>query len=131
MALLAVAVALLAVGIADACEPPRGFTARARLESAGLVVMFRTLPPAIEIGRHFNIEALVCADGPAPVLTRVDADMPEHRHGMNYRPSLKETGAGRYVAEGLLFHMAGRWRLLFDLEQAGRRTQLVTDVLLE
>ena len=93
--------------------------------------MFRTLPPAIELGRHFIVEAIVCADGSPPALTRVDADMPEHRHGMNYRPSLKETGAGRYVAEGLLFHMAGRWRLLFDVEQAGRRTQLATDVLLE
>ena len=93
--------------------------------------MFRTLPPAIELGRHFIVEAIVCADGSPPALTRVDADMPEHRHGMNYRPSLKETGAGRYVAEGLLFHMAGRWRLLFDVEQAGHRTQLVADVLLE
>ena len=123
--------AVLAAGVAEACEPPRDFAPRARIESAGVAVMFRTVPPAIEIGRHFSVEAIVCADASSPVLTRVDADMPEHRHGMNYRATLTEKGAGRYVAEGFLFHMPGRWQLLFDVEQAGRRTRLTSDVLLE
>jgi hypothetical protein len=57
--------------------------------------------------------------------------MPEHRHGMNYRPTLASRGDGRYLAEGLLFHMPGRWRLLFDLERDGRRVRLTADVPLE
>ena len=73
----------------------------------------------------------VCADGTPPVLTRVDADMPEHRHGMNYRPTLAERGAGRYVAEGLLFHMPGHWRLMFDVEHGPRRTRLAAEIVLE
>ena len=116
---------------AEPCDAPRGFTPRARVESEGVAVLFRTVPPDIEIGRHFSVEALVCATGPAPVLTRVDADMPEHRHGMNYRPTLAATDAGRYVAEGLLFHMPGQWRFLFDVEHAGRRTRLASEVLVE
>jgi hypothetical protein len=130
-AALALVAALLVGSVGEACEGPSGFTPRARVESAGIVVVFRTVPPAIEVGRHFSLEALVCAEGPAPVLTRVDADMPEHRHGMNYRPSLAAKDSGRYVAEGLLFHMPGRWQLSFDVEHAGRRTRLTTDVLLE
>jgi hypothetical protein len=122
---------LLAGSVSEACEPPSGFMPRDRVESAGIVVVFRTLPPAIEIGRHFTLEVLVCAEGPAPVLARVDAEMPEHRHGMNYRPTLDAKGAGRYVAEGFLFHMPGRWQLSFDVERGGRRTRLTTDVLLE
>jgi len=101
------------------------------VEEAGVVVVFRTVPPVIEVGRHFALEAIVCADGSTPLLARVDARMPEHRHGMNYRPTLVARGAGRYVAEGFLFHMPGLWQLLFDVERDGRRAQLVTDVRLE
>src|SRR5262245_26645332 len=44
---------------AEACDAPRGFTPRARVESEGVAVLFRTVPPDIEIGRHFSVEALV------------------------------------------------------------------------
>ena len=98
---------------------------------AGIVVVFATLPPVIEVGRHFTMDIRVCADGTPPVLTRLDADMPEHRHGMNYRPTLAAKDDGRYEAEGLLFHMPGRWRLRFDVEHGGRRTRLATEVVLE
>jgi hypothetical protein len=53
----------------------------------------------------------------------VDAQMPEHRHGMNYRPTVSATGNGRYVAEGLLFHMPSRWQLRFDVERDGPAAQ--------
>jgi len=57
--------------------------------------------------------------------------MPEHRHGMNYRPTVATSGEGRYRAEGLLFHMPGRWQLLFDVERGGRTERLAADILLE
>ena len=122
---------LVAAAAAEACELPAGFTPRARVESAGVTVVFRTLPAAIELGRHFSIEALVCGEGTFPVLTRVDAQMPEHRHGMNYRPTLAAQGSGRYLAEGLLFHMPGRWELSFDVEAGGSRKRLATDLVVE
>jgi hypothetical protein len=37
---------------------------------------------------------------------------------MNYRTTVTALGDGRFRAEGLMFHMAGRWRLLFDLPAA-------------
>ena len=121
---------LLVAAGADACEPPRGFTPRARLAAGDLVLMFRTVPAAIELGQHFAVEAIVC---PTPTTSgvRVDAHMPEHRHGMNYRPTVTVTSEGRYRAEGLLFHMPGRWQLLFDVERGGRTERLTTDLLLE
>ena len=129
-ALAAGVVVALVAAAADACEIPAGFSPRGRAEAAGIAVVFRTLPPAIEVGRHFTVDAIVCGNG-APVLTRVDADMPEHRHGMNYRPTLAAKGPGRYEAEGFLFHMPGRWRVSFDVEGGGRRTRLATDVIVE
>lgn len=127
-----VAAAWLAAGASAtlACEAPPGFTARERLAANDVVVMFRTVPAAIEIGRHFSVEAIVCATSPTQGL-RVDAQMPEHRHGMNYRPTVASTGDGRYLAEGLLFHMPGRWQLVFDVERGGRTERLATDILLE
>jgi len=52
-------------------------------------------------------------------LLRVDATMPEHRHGMNYRPSVQALGDGVWRVEGLLWHMAGRWELRLDVDAAG------------
>lgn len=131
-ALLALALAAVPVaGLgAPACTPPAGFTPRGRLEAGDLTVLYRTRPEAVEVGRHITVEVLVCADGPVRVLG-VDADMPEHRHGMNYRARVSPAGEGRYVAQGLLFHMPGRWRLLIDVERAGRAERLATDLLLE
>jgi hypothetical protein len=55
---------------------------------------------------------------------RVDATMPEHGHGMNYRASLAPLGNGHWRAEGLLFHMPGRWALLLDVQaSAAKRTE--------
>jgi hypothetical protein len=127
---LAAAARAAVAGAAPACEPPGGFTPRGRLEAGDLVVLYRTRPAAIAVGRHFAVEAVVCAGGPARVL-HVDADMPEHRHGMNYRARVSAAGEGRFVAEGLLFHMPGRWRLLIHVERGGHAERLAADVLLE
>ena len=121
-----------AADAAPACPPPPGFDAGARLEVEEVVVLYRTVPAAIEVGQHFAIEALVCARPTAPVTAlRVDARMPEHRHGMNYRAHVSARGEGLYRAEGLLFHMPGHWQLLFDVERGGRTERLEADVTLE
>ena len=107
-----------AAAATERCDLPPGFTALQTLTSGNVVVMFRTVPEPITLGQHFSVEAVVCAT-PAVRALRVDAQMPEHRHGMNYRARVSTTGERRYVAEGLLFHMPGRWQLVFDVERAG------------
>ncbi len=69
------------------------------------------MPARISVGEHFALEIAVCP--PAPGL-QANAHMPEHRHGMNYRPTLTPAGEGRYRSEGWLFHMPGRWEFVFD-----------------
>ena len=118
------------VGVSEAappCEAPLGFNAPGRLESPDLVVLFRTVPSPIEIGQHFTVEALVCPTPPigAAAGFMVDARMPEHRHGMNYRARVFRKTDGIYVAEGLLFHMPGLWQLMFDVERGGRMERLI------
>ncbi len=76
------------------------------------------------MGKHFAIDVLLCPKGNAqlPAELRVDATMPEHKHGMNYRPSIQTLAPGQYRAEGLMFHMPGRWELVFELRGSGPGT---------
>lgn len=84
-------------------------------EGSGLTVVFAPRPWPLPVGRHFALDIVVCAaPGTAlPATLRVDADMPAHQHGMNYRTTVRALGEGRFTAEGLMFHMPGRWRFLF------------------
>ena len=125
-------VAMLAAASAgaDGCVAPAGFAPAGRIESRDTVLIYRTVPPRIEIGKHFAVDAIVCTKA-APSALRVDAQMPAHRHGMNYRARVAPQGDGRYRAEGLLFHMPGKWQFLFDLERPGRTERLTADVVIE
>jgi hypothetical protein len=109
-----------AVGPALACGESLGPSAR-RIEDPGFVLVFKLQPEPVPVGRHFAIDFALCprAGARLPAEVRVDASMPEHQHGMNYRPSVASRGAGLYRAEGLLFHMPGRWELVFELRGSG------------
>lgn len=72
--------------------------------------------------RHFSLLMRIC---PANAeLQAVDASMPAHRHGMNYQPTLQRLGDGQWRADGLLFHMRGRWELRWDVRADGRSQSL-------
>jgi hypothetical protein len=118
----ALAAALLAACSAPAwaCGDDLGRAAR-RIDGAMAELAYRTAPDPVPVGRHFTIDFVVCAKGGAapPAEVRVDATMPEHRHGMNYRPGVTALGNGRFRAEGLLFHMPGRWELVFEWRGSG------------
>ena len=96
---------------ARACTPAIEGT---RLESKSYVLAYRAAP---EVGKHFSVEIAACAkSGPPPKALKVDAQMPEHRHGMNYLPEVKPLAPGRWQASGLMFHMPGKWEFLFVVE---------------
>lgn len=40
-------------------------------------------------------------------LDQVRAEMPAHNHGMNVDPTIEEKGDGRFLVEGMRFHMQG------------------------
>ena len=58
--------------------------------------------------------------------------MPEHRHGMNLRPSVTGPGPdGAWTAKGVLFHMAGRWQLFVDVIREKHKERAVFELELE
>jgi hypothetical protein len=103
------------------------------VESARYSVGFRTQPQKIAVGKHFSIDLAVCPKSGAqpPESLRVDAHMPEHRHGMNYKAEIVPAPEGRYRADGLMFHMPGRWEFMFDVRAGGRTDRLTQSVILE
>lgn len=115
-------VAALAAGVGAptlaACGDSLPAKGRQLAQAGGVQLAFAPRAWPLAVGRHFVLEVEVCApagSAPSPPLLRVDAEMPAHRHGMNYRASVRPVAAGRYLAEGMMFHMPGRWRFIFDL----------------
>jgi hypothetical protein len=91
------------------------------LAGEGWQIAWRAAPTPIPVGKLFALDIALCppAGQVLPATLRVDATMPEHKHGMNYRPSIKpQEGAGLFRAEGLMFHMHGRWELVFEWRDA-------------
>lgn len=131
---VAAAITLLAATLCSsasvACTVPEGF---ARLATPEAEVAYRWEPGKLEVGRFFAAEVIACrAPGPGAVEGIVlDLQMPAHGHGMNYRPTVEQTGPGRFRFTGLMLHMAGTWRLTFDLLQGEKRTRLSQDVNLK
>ena len=94
----------------------------------GVQLAWTAEPRTIVAGRPFALVVDVCPAGAR--LVRVDATMPEHGHGMNYRASLHPEPSGRWRAQGLLWHMSGRWELAFEIESEGLRQVLRQSVVL-
>ena len=109
----------LACGAADARRVP--------LDGGGELAV-SPLPAAPEVGRFFALDLRFCGDDAplSPERLRLDAVMPAHGHGMNYRARVRERAAGRYAVDGLLFHMPGEWRVRIDfvLRERAQRVEL-------
>jgi hypothetical protein len=131
-ALLAAALAASAPARADTACPAeaQGF---ARLKTADAEIAYRWEPTDLKVGQFFAAEVVACrAPGAGPVgHIAIDATMPAHGHGMNYRPKTERTATGRHRVTGLMLHMPGTWRITFDLLQGDKRARLTRDVELK
>ena len=103
------------------------------LDAGRYSVRYRAVPEKIAVGQHFSLEMAVCGNpgAPPPESVNVDAQMPEHRHGMNYKASIKPAAGGRYRADGLMFHMPGRWEIIFEVRAAGRTDRVTQSEVIE
>jgi hypothetical protein len=131
---LAVAVCALSTAAAaqrpDACGAD--WKAAERADSAHYVVVYRMQPAPVVVSRHFALELAVCpkAGAAPPEALAVDARMPEHGHGMNYKPTVRPLGDGRFRADGLMFHMPGRWEFVFEVRAGGTTERVRRDFTL-
>lgn len=117
LALMVAAGPVMAWGPVLACGPEGAWRGTAGGPGGGVTAAL-VAEPAVRVSEPFALLVTLCGAG-APRLVRVDAGMPAHRHGMNYRPVLSEVGPGAWRAEGMMFHMPGAWEVRLDLEGGG------------
>lgn len=84
---------------------------------------------SLMVDEHFSMLIRLCENEKSvdAKTMRVNATMPAHQHGMNYRPSVTQTSDGQYQVEGMLFHMSGHWQFAFDVFINGRKEQFIAD----
>ncbi len=118
--LLCPALWMISLSVSAACGDGLPSATRQEIRGSDAVLVFAPVPGPIAVGQHFSLDVRLCPATAATKtqlrLLKVDADMPAHRHGMNYLATVRLTGAGAYRAEGLMFHMPGVWRLSFDVD---------------
>ena len=105
---------------ADDCVAALGTEQPWIAEGDGVRVAFIAKPMPPPLNQHFALELAPCDGARAASSLQVDADMPAHRHGMNYRATVAPLRDGVYRAQGLMFHMPGRWRVIVDVVVEGR-----------
>lgn len=129
------AVLAFGAGMAQACElPALGPNAKTLAdEKSGLTLSWRFAPSVPKIGEFFVVEFAVCdrAGLVGAEALRVDAQMPAHRHGMNFQPRIVATGTNSFRAEGMMFHMPGKWQLAFERRAPAGAARLTADVEIE
>ena len=111
----------------DDCGSAIRGPARQVIETPNVRLVFAPDVWPIPVGQHFGLTLAACPKAGTPLITRmrVDALMPLHRHGMNYRSSVQSLGEGTFKAQGLMFHMPGRWRFVFEIDN-GPNTERLT-----
>lgn len=134
-----VALGLMATTAQAACPPVA--SDGTVLQQANLLLAWRPLLKAepgasasrIPMAKHFALEVQLCDKAGISVarLQKADATMPEHRHGMNYRPAITPLGAGRFRVEGMMLHMAGRWQLAFEVRAGDEVIRLTDDIRID
>lgn len=103
------------------------------LRSAGLQVEMQSQVQPVPLNQmHSWVITLRSAAGQplesASIL--VEGGMPAHDHGLATRPQVTSAlGNGRYLLEGVRFHMAGEWLLQLQVEHQGQR--YLVDVALQ
>ena len=131
LVLLALGVALALPAWAD-CPLDLGRGTGWVVFSDHYMVAFRPDPMRIEVGEPFALLFNVCTKNGNPAeLVAVDATMPDHKHGMNYRPTIVAAGDGRYRAQGMVFHMPGRWELAIDVRAGEESERLTHEIILK
>ncbi|HSR70564.1 MAG TPA: FixH family protein [Acidobacteriota bacterium] len=136
-----VAAALLLQGCGDVesaeADPREGLYLKQNRTSSNrnFLVSYRTRPHPLPLNQRFAMEIEVAPrPGRQPGQVRavsVHAQMPAHNHGMYVRPKVLSQSDGLYRVEGMLFHMAGHWKLNVDIEHGPFVERAVFDVFLE
>lgn len=128
--LCSLGVVMLVCGAATAGEP-----IEVRSEAQQLLLRITSLEHPEPLNRLHGLDLiLTLADG-TPVSAASVALSGQHRYALNPLPTAPQVrpadGPGRYKVEGLRFHIAGEWRLLFTVESQQIRDRISLDLVVK
>ena len=55
----------------------------------------------------------------------IKGGMPQHNHGLATAPTIEPAGEGRYLLQGLRFHMMGYWELELTIDDGNAKDSVV------
>lgn len=95
----------------------------------GAMLHYRVKSPPLRVAQHFSMQFLLCRGDTVLAIEafKLDALMPAHGHGMNYKASINWLDDGLVEASGMLFHMPGQWRVIVNLAYDGVARQTWLD----
>ena len=83
---------------------------------------FTMIPAVPKLNEMFKVETVVTDLSTGKPVSgeglefKLDATMPEHKHGMMTQPSHKPLDGGKFLSEGMKFHMPGSWQFRGDFK---------------
>jgi hypothetical protein len=93
-----------------AATPDPSTTRWSRNRSFQVSYVSEPSPPPLLTVHSWTVTIRDAAGTPVPdARVTVLGGMPAHGHGFPTSPQIKELGGGRYLIEGLKFHMPGAW----------------------
>ena len=112
----------------DPCQLPAGWQPMTTTTEGAIRAAVAPATTPIIVAKPFAIEFAVCSNDHSIEQITVDAVMPAHNHGMNYRPEVSNNGNRRYSAKPMLFHMPGVWRINVVAHLEGKAHHMSLDM---
>ncbi|MBX2878490.1 MAG: amidohydrolase [Granulosicoccus sp.] len=113
----------------SSCGQPLGANS-SLIEKDGYSVVI-TPESKIAVSKPFSTEVNLCGNHGSDTQIKLDARMPAHGHGMNYKPehsSISSTlEASTVTVDGLVLHMPGNWEWVVEIRADGERKVLTRD----
>lgn len=129
LSLLLVVAQSLSASAAD-CKAGEDVKMKPERQRTSLSAHISTVPTTVPVGQPFSAKVVICGEeGKLVDSLSIDATMPRHRHGMNYKPTITSGGDRIYEATGLFFHMPGLWRFAVTVQSKEMRQRFTYDVI--
>ncbi len=111
--LVLIAALIVSPAAAFACDVPEGWTIMKTDQATSTLVAAKLPELPVQTGQLFDVDVMICDADTDEI--KLDALMPAHKHGMNYRPETK-LESGQFRTSGMFFHMPGQWQISVDLQ---------------
>lgn len=84
-------------------------------ETQLFLVRYQPTPNPIPLNEEFSIQSMIYDNADHNTALQglsvdINAEMPEHQHGMPQLPTINEED-GKWIADGMLFQMEGYWEI--------------------